>query len=80
VTALPPREVTRLGELLGLTYRLMVAAEVLADAAGPASPVPPALAVLAGPCAAAALAVRAGAAPGPLAAVPPEDPFFAFHA
>ncbi|WP_163312302.1 hypothetical protein, partial [Enterobacter cloacae] len=35
VTALPPREVTRLGELLGLTYRLMVAAEVLADAAGP---------------------------------------------
>ncbi|MBN8937991.1 MAG: FUSC family protein [Rhizobiales bacterium] len=80
VTALPSVEIARLGELLGLTYRLMVAAEVLAGEAGPASPLPPVLTMLAGPCTAAASAVRAGTTSGAPAAVAPEDPFFGFHA
>lgn len=80
LTSLPVRQARRLGELLGLSYRLMVLAGAVAGRAGPEAVLPPVLTMLADPCAAAARAVRSGEEL-PSAGAPALDrPFFAFHA
>lgn len=80
LTSLPVRHARRLGELLGLSYRLMVLAGAVAERAGPGARLPAVLVTLAAPCEAAAQAVRAGQdlEPGRVSAV--DQPFFGFHA
>ncbi|MCZ0737373.1 FUSC family protein [Phreatobacter sp. AB_2022a] len=80
LTSLPVRQARRLGELLGLSYRLMVLAGAVAGRAGPEAVLPPVLTLLADPCAAAARAIRSGQELPSAEPAVVDRPFFAFHA